>query len=68
MQHYIQLTNSELAELIGEHIHSERDRQIMRLKLIDGLTYEKIAEIFEMSPRYVRSLVRKLMNERLKIT
>lgn len=68
MQHYIQLTNSELAELIGEHIHSERDRQIMRMKLIDGLTYEKIAENFEMSPRYVRSLVRKLMNERLKIT
>lgn len=68
MQQYITLTNSELAELISEHIHSERDRQIMKLKLIDGLTYEKIAEIFEMSPRYVRSLVRKLMNERLKIT
>lgn len=68
MQQYITLTNSELAELISEHIHSERDRQIMKLKLIDGLTYEKIAETFEMSPRYVRSLVRKLMNERLKIT
>lgn len=68
MQHYTTLTNSELAELISEHIHSERDRQIMKLKLIDGLTYEKIAEMFEMSPRYVRSLVRKLMNERLKIT
>ena len=67
MQHYIQLTNSELAELIGEHIHSERDRQIMKLKLIDGLTYEKIAEIYEMSPRYIRSLVKKL-TERLKIT
>ena len=68
MQNYITLTNSELAELIGEHIHSERDRQIMKLKLIDGLTYEKIAENFEMSPRYVRSLVRRLMNDRLKIT
>ena len=67
MQHYIQLTNSELAELIGEHIHSERDRQIMKLKLIDGLTYEKIAEIYEMSPRYIRSLVKK-QTERLKIT
>ena len=67
MQQYITLTNSELAELISEHIHSERDRQIMRMKLIDGLTYEKIAEIFEMSPRYVRSLVKKL-TERLKIT
>lgn len=67
MQPYITLTNSELAELIGEHIHSERDRQIMKMKLIDGLTYEKIAEKVEMSPRYVRSLVRKL-TERLKIS
>ena len=68
MQHYVELTNSELAEIIGEHIHSERDRQIMKMKLIDGYTYEKIAENMEMSPRDVRSLVRKLMNERLKIT
>lgn len=67
MQHYIELTNSQLAEKIGEHIHSERNRQIMRMKLIDGYTYEKIAEIVQMSPRYVRSLVKRL-TERLKIS
>lgn len=67
MQSYITLTNSELAELIGEHIHSERDRQIMRMKLIDGLTYEKIAENVDMSPRYIRALVKKLTG-RLKLT
>lgn len=66
MQHYIQLTNSELADLISEHIHSERDRQILKLKLIDGYTYEKIAEIYEMSPRYIRSLVKK-QTGRLKL-
>ena len=66
MQSYIVLTNSEIAELIGEHIHSERDRQILKLKLIDGLTYEKIAEIYEMSPRYIRSLVKK-QTGRLKL-
>lgn len=60
MQHYIELTKSQLAEKIGEHIHSERNRQIMRMKLIDGYTYEKIAEIVQMSPRYVRSLVKRL--------
>lgn len=60
MQHYITLSNSELAELISEHVHSERNRQIMRMKLIDGLTYEKIAEIVQMSPRYVRALVKRL--------
>lgn len=67
MQHYIELTNSQLAEKIGEHIHSERNRQIMKMKLIDGYTYEKIAEIVQMSPRYVRSLVKRL-TERLKIS
>lgn len=67
MQHYITLSNSQLAELISEHIHSERNRQIMRMKLIDGYTYEKIAEIVQMSPRYIRSLVRKL-TDRLKIS
>ena len=66
MQHYVELTNSELAEIIGEHIHSERDRQILKLKLIDGYTYEKIAEIYEMSPRYIRSLVKK-QTGRLKL-
>lgn len=58
MQHYITLTNSELAERISEHIHSERNRKIMRLKLIDGLTYEKIAEIVEMSPRQIKNIVK----------
>ena len=66
MQSYIALTNSQIAELIGEHIHSERDRQILKLKLIDGYTYEKIAEIYEMSPRYIRSLVKK-QTDRLKL-
>ena len=66
MQSYIALTNSQIAEIIGEHIHSERDRQILKLKLIDGYTYEKIAEIYEMSPRYIRSLVKK-QTGRLKL-
>lgn len=67
MPHNVTLTNSQLADLIGENIHSERNRRIMRLRLIDGMTYEKIAEIMEMSPRYIRSLVKKL-TDRLKIT
>lgn len=60
MQHYIPLKNSEIAELISENIHSERDRKIMRLRLIEGYTYEKISEIMEMSPRYIRTLVKRL--------
>lgn len=67
MQHYITLSNSQLAELISEHVHSERNRQIMKMKLIDGYTYEKIAEIVQMSPRYLRTLVKRL-SDILKIS
>lgn len=58
----MQYTNSQIASIINEQIHSERDRRIMRMKLIDGLTYEKIAETVEMSPRYIRALVKRLTN------
>jgi DNA-directed RNA polymerase specialized sigma24 family protein len=54
----IELTNSELNQRITERIHSKRDRKIMRLKLIDGLTYEKIAEIIGMTPRQIQNIVR----------
>ena len=67
MKHNIKLTNSEISERISENIHSQRDRDIMRLRLIDGLTYEKIAETTELSPRYIRALVRKLLDN-LKIS
>ncbi len=60
MQHYITLTNSEIANRISENIHSERDRKILRLRLIEGYTYEKISDIMEMSPRYLRTLVHRL--------
>lgn len=48
MQH-IELTNSEIIRRIDEHIHSERDRRIMRLRYVDGLTYERIAEMEQIS-------------------
>lgn len=58
MQNYITLTNSEIAERISEHIHSERNRQIMKMKLIDGMTYERIAELVEMSSRQIKNIVK----------
>ena len=52
-------TNSEIDRLISEQIHNERNRRIMHLRLVDGLTYERIAEAVEMSPRQVYRLVKK---------
>lgn len=51
--------NSQIREMIAEHIHSERDRKILERRLIDGIVFEKLAEEFEMSPRQIRSIVHK---------
>ena len=55
----MEYTNSEMRALIGEHIHSERDRGILCRRMIDGLTYERLADEFQMSPRQVREIVHK---------
>ena len=55
----MEYTNSMIRELIREHIHSSRDRIILEERLIDGLTFERIAEDMDMSPRQIRSIVHK---------
>lgn len=52
-------TNSQIAQIIDEHIHSERDRQILKSRFIDGLTYEKIAEKYDLSLRYTKTVIYK---------
>ena len=49
----MQYTNSEIAAIIAERIHSERDRRIMRMIWIDGITQEKTAEIIEIGRAHV---------------
>ena len=55
----IDLPNSEIERRISENIHSERDRRIMHLRLIDGLTYERIAEAVEMSAVQIKRIVQR---------
>lgn len=52
-------TNSQISKLIDEYIHNERDRAILKRRLIDGLTYERLAEEFELSVRRVKTIVYK---------
>ena len=58
----MQYTNSEIDRCISEQIHNQKYRDIMHMRLVDGYTYERIAEAFEMSPRYLRALVKRLQN------
>ncbi len=50
-------TNSEITLLIDEHIHSERNRKILKRRLIDGVCYEPLAEEFELSVRQIKRIV-----------
>lgn len=55
----MEYTNSQILEAIGEYIHSDRDRGILAKRLIDGHTFERLAEEFEMSPRQIRTIVHR---------
>lgn len=45
-------------KLIDEWIFSERDRKILKRRLLDGITHEKIAEEFDMSVRQIKYIVK----------
>lgn len=50
-------TNTAIAVLIDEYIHNERDRAILKRRLIDGICFEPLAEEFDLSVRQVKSIV-----------
>ena len=50
-------TNSQMVALIDEYIHSERDRAILRRRLIYGIHYEPLAEEFDLSLKQIGNIV-----------
>ena len=52
-------SRSELTEAIDEWILNERNRAILKRRLIDGICYEPLAEEFEMSVRQIKRIVYK---------
>ena len=55
----IEYLNSQVSYLIDEYIHSERDRKILKRRLIDGVFFEPLAEEFNLSVRRVKDIVYK---------
>lgn len=50
-------TNSRMIEVVNEYIHSERDRNLLIRRYVDGITYEKLAEEFEISVAQVKRII-----------
>lgn len=55
-------TNSQICAMIDEHIHSERDRKILKRRLCDGIVYEALAEEFDMSDSQIKRIIYKLQD------
>lgn len=55
----VDYSNTVINEAIEEYIHKKRDRDILKRRLIDGITYEKLAEEFDLSVRNVKYIVYK---------
>ena len=54
-------SRSEIERLVDEWVvginHAERNRQIMKRKYIDGITYEKLGEEFSLTDWQVKNIV-----------
>ena len=53
------LSRSQWEHLIDEWIFNERDRKILKRRLLDGITYERLAEEFDMSVRQIKNITYK---------
>ena len=55
------VSRTELENLIDEWIvgkNAERNRKVMKRRLIDGICYEPLSEEFDMSVRQIRNIVK----------
>jgi hypothetical protein len=59
MNRFTNISNTELSQLIDEWIRGERDRKIMKRRLIDGICFEPLAEEFELSVTRTWKIVEK---------
>ena len=53
------LSRSEIEAAIDEWILKERDRKILKRRMIDGICYEPLAEEFDLSVQRVKAIVYK---------
>lgn len=57
---FADIPNDAIAATIDRWVKGSRNREIMKDRLIDAMTYERIAEKHELSVRYVKTLIYRL--------
>lgn len=53
----IDCSRSQLEYIIDEWILNEKYRAVMKRRLLDGITYERLAEEFDMSTSQIKRIV-----------
>lgn len=59
MYYDFKMPRSEVEKLIDEWVFNQKYRQVIKLRFLDGLTFEQIAERVDMSDRQVKRIVYK---------
>lgn len=57
MKRFTNISNTQLLQLINEWIKNERDRHILKRRLIDGIRLEPLAEEFDLTVDRVKQIV-----------
>lgn len=59
----ITVSRSQLTLIIDEWIFNERNRNIIKRRLLDGKTYESLAEEFDLSVQQIKNIVYKCQDD-----
>ena len=54
-----EMSNTQISDLIDLWIRGERNRKILKRRLIDGICYEPLAEEFDLSVPQLKNIVYK---------
>ena len=57
MKRFTNISNTQLLQLINEWIKNERDRHILKRRLIDGIRLEPLAEEFDLTVDRIKQIV-----------
>ena len=60
------LSRSEWENLIDQWVFKERDRAILKRRLLDGICYEPLAEEFDLSVPQTKTIVYKATEKLIK--
>jgi DNA-directed RNA polymerase sigma subunit (sigma70/sigma32) len=60
------LSRKDWEYLIDQYIFNEGHRNILKRRLLDGITYERLAEEFDLSTKQVKNIVYKSQEKLFK--